>query len=224
MINEQIIQRIIERLLQITDNIGQVADILSSFAAFVTVCLAIRELSSRSKAKRAEESIEIYADYLNLIQQTEYIVRTAGSLSEKIKDLSRDEIKAYAITHMVSDELISSVQSLQKKCIKSFGSEKKNVSVSKEIIDLLGAISNIFVSINTFYQAIADDKNYSTDCNLIKQRYKYIIESYKKVEETIESVKEFLMERVKKTKFSSDSYFISLIIASAAFILLCIII
>ena len=64
-------------------NIQIFAEILSAYAAIITVVLAVSELSARSKAKKADAAIEIYADFLFVIQQLQYAVANVVAVFEE---------------------------------------------------------------------------------------------------------------------------------------------
>ena len=202
-------------------DIINIAELLSAYAALMTVTLAVAELASRSKAKKAEIAIEIYSDYLNAIQQLEYIVGSAGSLSQKCSELSKSELKSYAKTHIVSKDLISLVHKIEKDSIKYFGSKFKSNNEAKQIIELSGYTTNIIILVNTFYQAILDNDNISADS--IRTKYQYILDSYQNKVNLLEAARIYLSSNLKKTKDSSNFYLLFLAIAEIAFLALCMI-
>lgn len=202
-------------------DIINIAELLSAYAALMTVTLAVAELASRSKTKKAEKAIEIYSDYLNIVQQLDYIIGSAGSLVKKGSGLTNVERKSYAKTHMASKDLVSLVYKVEKESIKSFGSKSKNKEDVKNIIEISGFIANIITSTNTFYQAILDDDNISEES--IRLNYQVLFDSYQEKVDLLGVASVYLSSKLKETKESSNLYLFFLAIVELIFLALCII-
>ena len=92
-------------------------DFLSAFAACATVCLAVMELISRNKVKKATDAIEIYADYLHTIQYMNYAIKSLEKLLKRFDSIDKVEMSSYAKTHVVNDAMFNLIDKIEKNSI-----------------------------------------------------------------------------------------------------------
>ncbi len=203
-------------------NIIEIAEIISAFATFLTVCLAVIELVSRRRLKNAEEAIEAYANYLIAEQQISYLVCSAFALIEKCDKTKYQEYKSYATSHMPDSSLVFLIQSVEKESITTFDSNKASgKSKSKVILDAAGAASDVVAAVRTLYQTILDHDEYPSEaiydaCELIKT-------SSAKLDSLNSKAEKVLNQNLKDINKSSKSYIISLVCISLFFFCVCVI-
>ena len=201
-------------------NITDVAELLSALAAFLTVALAFVELFSRSRIKKADTAIDIYADFLHLVQQLQFAQRTAATFAEKCTALSPTERISYAKTHIITPETLTLMQKFEKDCISNFDyTSDVGKTNSSAILEFTSAATSFAVSVNTYYQFILDGKDYSTE--LIRAHRKNVDLSYDKLNSSLETAGELLRRNLKKTHNTSTLYLIVLLSCAAVFTALC---
>ena len=201
-------------------NIIEVAEFLSAYAALMTVFLAFAELSSRAKTKKADTAMSIYADYLYVAQQISYLMGSAESFSEKCGNLTAEQMKAYAKTHMAEKSLFGMIHRIENESVSGFNYQtEEGKSNSQVILSYVGQANNLLTFLNTFYQSVLDEPN--PDAEFIRQTYAQLEHRYNN--ETLASVAagELLKRNLKKLRNNSNAYLICLFVAGFVLLVLC---
>ena len=200
-------------------NVQVIAELLSALAAFVTVGMACIELYSRSSSKKAETAIDVYAEFLFIVQQLKYAVRSIDKLIENLGTLTVEEIKAFAKTHIIDAELISKIQKIENTSIKNINYKKEQGKVnSQQILDFIGNAINLIVIINTFYTMVIE--NESIEFENLKEKTTNVWNEYNKMNDSLKQTEKILNKNLKKLHNNSNIYICLLFALSAGFILL----
>lgn len=202
-------------------NIQIFAEILSAYAAIITVVLAVSELSARSKAKKADAAIEIYADFLFVIQQLQYAVANVKTLCEK-RSLSLEEKQAFAKAHFIDSTLTSKAEHVETASITCFNyTAEEGRNNSKHVVDFIGQANNLIATINTFYSTV--EKQSSLDSEWFESRYDIIVTMFKELKCSEEKCNLILKKNLKTYKNSSIVYLVTLLLISFVFLAICVI-
>lgn len=201
--------------------IQDIAELLSAFAAFITVGLAAIELYSRRKSNNADIAIETYSDYLFVEQQICYAVSSATRFAQDAGK-AITELVPYASTHVIDQSLRDKIYEIQKNsiCCSNYNSAagKRNASA---IMECAGASLDLITMINTFYTTIAAG---NVTVEWINENVSYIIDGFEVVKEKSRDVVPILNSHVKKYHNFSNFYLIGLFIAMAVFMVICLMI
>ena len=196
--------------------IVEIAEFLSAFAAFMTVCFAIVELSARSKAKKADEAIEVYANLLFVCQQIDYIVGSAESFTRKCATISEKERRSYAKTHLPNPALDALIHNIEKESICNFNyTSEEGRANSAIILEFTQSALHTLITANTFYQTITDHEQYPLSS--ITQNCAELKAAHTELLQITNNAQDILRKRLKKVHNSSNIYLISLGIASIFF-------
>lgn len=106
------------------EHLKDYAEIISAWAAFVTVCVAIMELYNRIRTKKAESAMKIFADYLFIEQQLNYNIASVNSLVENCRKITFDEIKVFAKQHLFDTRIIQQVEKIERDYISNTNLKK----------------------------------------------------------------------------------------------------
>ena len=201
-------------------DIANIAELVSAFAAFLTVGLAFVELSTRSKAKKADLAMDIYSDFLHIKQQLEYAVENVRSYVHNIDRCSEAELIAFVQTHAVDPSVFSIIQKLTKESISSFDClSAKGKDNSKLIIDFSGGVTDLLLFINAFFKANAHGGPY--DIEKIQKSYQHVSSTYQKLLPGIDIAGDVLKSNLKKTHSNSKLYLTVLIITAVILLFIC---
>ena len=202
-------------------SVRDLAELLSAFAAFATVILAVMELSNRSKAKRAENAMKIYADYLFVKQQLDYAVANVSVLTREANNLSPEGRKSFANTHFVQPSLSATVQEVASEFVRNVDYNKaESKTNSRTVLDFSGSAINIILLVNTFYSMIMEETNMPAD--QIKRNADIVVNTYSEMIDDIEETGVLLHQNLRKLKLHSKVYIILLLILMAVFFAVCI--
>ena len=197
-------------------NLAEIAEVLSAFAAFFTVSLAVVELSSRKKIKKADVAMDMYAEFLYIIQQYNYALGNAEALASKYDRMSLTERQSFARTHIIPNDIFIYIQNFEQNCLCNFDfTAKDSKEKSTQILEFSGKIHNFLTSINTFYQTVLEDESYSAES--VKYNTEYLIREYNSILTNSDITGDILRKNLKKTHDFSNAYLLGLIIASAVF-------
>ena len=197
------------------------AEILSAYAAIITVALAISELSARSKAKKADVAIEIYANFLFIIQQLQYAVENVVRLCKECSVLTTTEQQSFAKTHYIDSSLASKAEHVETAAITCFNyTTEEGKNNSKLIIDFIGKANNLISIINTFYSTVEnhtllDEEWFNSRCTIVLNMF----DELKYLEESCNSL---LKKNLKTYHNSSIVYLVTLLLISLIFVAICI--
>lgn len=192
------------------------AELISAFAALVTVVMAVMELYSRGSSKKAENAVDVYAEYLYIAQQLEYSICNIEKLIESADSMKDEEIKAFVQTHILGDDFLVKLQKIENTSIKTFNYTKdigrKN---SKSILTYTGDAINLRASINTFFISIADSNKVSRE--RIAEIAPRIIKEYTDMRDTSAEAGEILKNNLKTWNKMSLAYVVLLFALSLLF-------
>lgn len=200
-------------------SLAEIAEILSAFAAFFTVSLAVVELSSRKKIKKADVAMDMYAEFLYIIQQYNYALGNAEALSSKYARMTLTERQSFAKTHLIPKEIFAYIQTFEQSCLCNFDFTTKDAKEnSTQILEFSGKIHNFLTSVNTFYQTVLEDESYSAES--VKNNTEYLVKEYNAILTNSDITGNILRKNLKKTHDFSNIYLLCLIVASAAFFII----
>lgn len=201
-------------------SITDVAELISAFAAILTVGLAFVELSSRSKAKKADLAMDIYSDYLHIKQQLIYAVENVGSYAQNIAAYTELELSAFVQTHNIDSSVFATIQKLSKESISSFECLKdEGKRNSKLILDFCAGVTDLLLYINAFFKANSHGGPY--DIEKIKKSHRYVLTTYQKLIPSIDTAGETLNKNLIKTHSRSNLYLATLFLAAVVCLLIC---
>ena len=203
-------------------NIADIAELMSALAAILTVGLAFVELSTRSKAKKADMAMSIYSDYLHIKQQLQYAVENVGSYAKNIQRCSPAELTAFVQTHSVDSSVFTLLHTLSKESISSFECLKdEGKNNSKIVLDFCTGVTDLLLYINTFFKSNAQ----SAPCDIqrIEQSHQYVLSAYEKLLPNVDAAGEILNKNLIKTHSRSRLYLAVLLVAAVVFLFLCLV-
>ena len=192
------------------------AELISSFAALVTVVMAVMELYSRGSSKKAENAVDVYAEYLYIDQQLEYSICNIEKLIKAANSLKDEEIKAFVQTHVLGDDFLMKLQKIENISIKTFNYTKEiGKKNSKSILTYTGNAINLRASINTFFISIAGSNEVSRE--RIAEIAPKIIKEYADMRDTSAEAGEILKNNLKTWNKMSLAYVVLLFALSLLF-------
>ena len=201
-------------------NIVNMAEFLSAFAAFITVCLTATELSSRRRLKKAEDAIKSYSKYLIIDQQTRQLITGIHSFMNNFHNLTHMERQSYAKSHLPDPAVLQLILSVVDESITNFNYNSKiGKTSSQTILDASSLTMSLIESITTFYQAILDHENYPVSS--IERNYKFIADACKQLPHLNYDAEKILRQNLKTVSRSSTIYILSLIFFSVFFLFIC---
>lgn len=201
-------------------DIQAVAELLSALAAFVTIGLACIELYTRSNAKKAENAIEIYSEYLFVVQQLEYAVKNIENLEHNCKNLTTKEINAFVQNHKLDISLIHKIQKIENMSIMGYDYTKDEGQMNSQLIlEFTGMTVNLINTINTFYTFLTETVENHTDW--INKNAIRVYNGFEIASDTIKVTGDLLKQNLKKSHNMSNAYIVLLFTLSAIFLLIC---
>lgn len=203
-------------------NFSEIAELIGAFAAFVTLGMAVVELILRNRIKKAEEAMDMYANYLIAEQQVKYVVENALSFIDKLINMTDfrkkvNDCKAYAKAHMPDTSLVSLLQTVEKEGITVF--DKKQTDQPKRVLEAIGVTTNLVTVVSTFYQTILDKSGY--EYSDLRHARELIEQELKSFEENNQAVKVILAGEVKTPKRSAWTYVLVFFALTVLFVLAC---
>lgn len=201
-------------------NLVDFAQLLSAVAACLTVILAFIELSSRSKLKRADVAMDMYADFLNITQRLNYIQNGVSAFVSNYHHLTKEERLAYAKSHLPDEELYSLIQKFERDCVSSFEAKKDGSKKDGSyIIEHSGIASNVLLMVKTIYQHELDGGIYTEE--KLSDRLGRVNKYFEELNCHESVILALLFKNVKKCHNTSNIYLITLICSAIIFLLVC---
>ncbi|MBO5702003.1 MAG: hypothetical protein J6S71_06155 [Clostridia bacterium] len=140
-----------------------IAELIGAFAALIAVALTVIELIFRNSTRKSDIAIEIYAEYLFIVQQIEYGVTNFRTLVTKFPNLNTAEINTYSKIHTIPRDFFDSIHDFEKIGICNTNYQKGGKDNSKLFIDFLGESSQMMNLLNSFYGIILDSDRLSQE-------------------------------------------------------------
>ncbi len=201
-------------------HIADIAELLSAFAAILTVGLAFIELTFRSKAKRADIAMNIYADFLYTKQQLAYAVGSVQSFARNVGRCSETVLISFCRTHAIDPSIFTTIHTLTKESITNAERlTQKEKTRSKLVLDLSGKTTDLLLYINAFFQAYAAGGPY--DSADIEKSCQHVTATYEELLPQLEAAGSVLKTNLKKMHSSSNLYISVLLVAAVVLLGIC---
>ena len=142
--------------------IFQVPELLSSYVALCALIFALFELHLRIHNETIEKVGKLYSKTLSICQQLKVQVLSVKKLSENIAELSTEEVKGYANSHLRNKALALSIHEIMDLALPCFNLNEKTQEIKsvQTIYNFTSLAASLEASITAFYQGILAGSNY----------------------------------------------------------------
>ncbi len=179
------------------EHLKDYAEIISAWAAFVTVCIAVIELYNRIRTKKAESAMKIFADYLFIEQQLNYNIASVGSLVENCRKITFDEVQVFAKQHLFDTRIIQQVEKIESDYISNTNLKKfEGKHYAETTLKFTGEALNIMRNVNSFYMVLVKGDVLSVDW--IEKNGKKICSDFEKMSELTKQAGNLFHKNLKK--------------------------
>ena len=199
------------------EHLKDYAEIISAWAAFVTVCVAIMELYNRIRTKKAESAMKIFADYLFIEQQLNYNIASVNSLVENCRKITFDEIQVFAKQHLFDTRIIQQVEKIERDYISNTNLKKlEGRRNAKVTLRFTGESLNIMRNVNSFYMVLVKGDGLSVDW--VEENGKKICADYDKMSALTKQAGKLFHENLKEQYNFTKIFGLFLFVLSIIFI------
>ncbi len=194
------------------------AEIISAWVAFITFGVAVIELYYRNKAKKAENAMKIYADYLFIEQQLNYSIENIKKLINNCRKITTDEIQVFAKSHLLDTRIIKQVEKIESNFISNTNFKKaQGKHNSEKALKFTGETLNIMTNINSFYMVLVKGDILSVEW--IEENGQRICADFKRMTDLIKQAGNLFQKNLKKQHNFYRFFIIVLFMMSIGFLI-----
>lgn len=135
------------------DNVDVAVKIIGAFCTSLSVVLAIFELYTRNRSKKAEKIIDMYSNFILIDIMLKSLMTKMNMLKSECDDFRIEDFHSFAKTNMIDKSFISKLQFIENGYL-NVRDNSKNRNDRYYVLEYIGLILSIFTNINTFYSSI----------------------------------------------------------------------